>query len=562
MRSSIFVKKSLICIAMLSSLILVGCHSSVDQSKPTADATIQTSSEISHYQSIIDAANGTPSAKALRAYIAQEPLLKDQVSHQKNIDDFWQMLINMPAEQIQKLDVRADENVLQGWVDLLDLYHNNYQDPAALNNAFNDWKIRYPANPGVKTSPTALIQIIHHSSINSNPKIGLFLPLSNNGKIFAEAILQGFLDAQKGLPINQTTTTNSSEQNNQNSDTVQSIIDSITNSSNNIAQENNLQTPSLVIDNAPINNQQVKVYDTNIQSIETLLRQAEQDGITLVVGPLLKPDVLKAIQIDTPLNLLTLNELDPDKMPLKNNVCYFSLLPEDEAINAARHIAKQGKQAPLLLIPASPFGERIANVFAQEWLKLKQTSVRKQTFGDINSLKARTAQSTGIRMIGTPIMLAEQPASNTNDMAEAIDAVYIVATSDELSLIKPMIDMATDSRTRPTLYASSRSHQTGLSTDYYLEMENLQFSEIPLLAAANSALLTQANQRLSADYSLIRLYAMGIDAWLLANHFNQLHQNNIELNGATGKLSVNSDNCVIFRSLPWLKFQQGKVQLL
>lgn len=549
--------------AILSSLILVGCHSSVNQSKPTADATIQTSAEISYYQSIIDAANGTPSAKALRAYIAQEPLLKDQVSHQKNIDDFWQMLINMPAEQIQKLDVRADENVLQGWVDLLDLYHNNYQDPAALHNAFNDWKIRYPANPGVKTSPTALIQTIHHSSISSsNPKIGLFLPLSNSGKIFAEAILQGFLDAQKGLAINQTTATSPSEQNNQNSDTIQSIIDSITNSSNNIAQENNLQTRSLVIDNAPINNQQIKVYDTNTQTIESLLRQAEQDGITLVVGPLLKSDVVKAIQIDTPLNLLTLNELDNDKMPLKNNVCYFSLSPEDEAINAARHIAKQGKQAPLLLIPSSPFGERIANVFAQEWLKLTQTPVRKQSFGDINSLKARTTQNTGIRMIGTPIVLAKQQSSNANDMAEAIDAVYIVATSDELSLIKPMIDMATDSRTRPTLYASSRSHQTGLSTDYYLEMENLQFSEIPLLAGANSALLTQANQRVSADYSLIRLYAMGIDAWLLANHFNQLQQNNIELNGTTGKLRVNSDNCVIFRTLSWLKFQQGKVQLI
>nr|WP_238337540.1 hypothetical protein [Arsenophonus endosymbiont of Aphis craccivora] len=52
------------------------------------------------------------------------------------MDYFWQMLISLPAEQVQKLAVRADENVLQGWIDLLDLYHNNYQDPAALQNAF------------------------------------------------------------------------------------------------------------------------------------------------------------------------------------------------------------------------------------------------------------------------------------------------------------------------------------------------------------------------------------------------------------------------------------------
>ncbi|WP_255420667.1 penicillin-binding protein activator [Arsenophonus endosymbiont of Aleurodicus floccissimus] len=87
--------------------------------------------------------------------------------------------------------------------------------------------------------------------------------------------------------------------------------------------------------------------------------------------------------------------------------------------------------------------------------------------------------------------------------------MYSVATSDELSLIKPMIDIATDGRTRPTLYTSSRSHQTDLSTNYCLEMEGLQFSKIPLLAGANSTLLIQANQRLSADYSLIRSLRYG-----------------------------------------------------
>lgn len=69
------------------------------------------------------------------------------------------MLTSMPTEQIQKLAVKADENVLQGWIDLFELYQNNYRDPAAFRNAFNDWKISYPANPGVKTTPTALTQI-------------------------------------------------------------------------------------------------------------------------------------------------------------------------------------------------------------------------------------------------------------------------------------------------------------------------------------------------------------------------------------------------------------------
>ncbi|SUC79162.1 Lipoprotein activator of PBP from the outer membrane A [Providencia stuartii] len=55
--------------------------------------------------------------------------------------------------------------------------------------------------------------------------------------------------------------------------------------------------------------------------------------------------------------------------------------------------------------------------------------------------------------------------------ASAVDAVYIVATRDELTLIKPMIEMAISSRQRPALYASSRSNQAGNGADFRFEME-------------------------------------------------------------------------------------------
>lgn len=82
-----------------------------------------------------------------------------------------------------------------------------------------------------------------------------------------------------------------------------------------------------------------------------------------------------------------------------------------------------------------------------------------------------------------------------------------------------MIDMATSSRSKPALFASSRSYQAGAGPDYRLEMEGIQFSDIPLMAGSNPALLQQASAKYANDYSLVRLYAMGIDAWALANHF-------------------------------------------
>ncbi|MGY2942057.1 outer membrane PBP1 activator LpoA protein [Ewingella americana] len=138
-----------------------------------------------------------------------------------------------------------------------------------------------------------------------------------------------------------------------------------------------------------------------------------------------------------------------------------------------------------------------------------------------------------------------------------VDSVYIVATQDELTLIKPMIDLAVSGRNKPAVYASSRSYQAGAGPDYRLEMEGVQFSDIPLLAGTNPALMQQATGQFKNDYSLVRLYAMGIDAWDLANHFSQMRQiPGFQINGKTGQLSANQ-NCVIHRKLPWLQYSQG-----
>ncbi|MDN6633893.1 MAG: penicillin-binding protein activator, partial [Enterobacterales bacterium] len=125
--------------------------------------------------------------------------------------------------------------------------------------------------------------------------------------------------------------------------------------------------------------------------------------------------------------------------------------------------------------------------------------------------------------------------------------------------IKPMIDLANGSHSGLGLYASSRSYQAGSGPDFRLEMDGLQFSDIPLLAGSNPALLQQAAAQFKNDYSLVRLYAMGADAWVLANHFSQMRQiGGFQLNGSTGVLSADS-NCVINRKLPWLQYRAGSI---
>ncbi len=51
-----------------------------------------------------------------------------------------------------------------------------------------------------------------------------------------------------------------------------------------------------------------------------------------------------------------------------------------------------------------------------------------------------------------------------------------------------------------------------LGPDFRLEMEGLQYSEIPMLAGGNMPLMQQALSAVHNDYSLARMYAMGVDA--------------------------------------------------
>jgi outer membrane PBP1 activator LpoA protein len=317
---------------------------------------------------------------------------------------------------------------------------------------------------------------------------------------------------------------------------------------------------------------ELKIYDTSAQPLDQVLAQVQQDGASIVVGPLLKNNVEELMKSNTTLNVLALNQ--PEQVQNRANICYFALSPEDEARDAARHIHEQGKQAPLLLTPRNTLGDRVANAFAQEWQQLGGGIVLQQKFGSSSELRAGINGGAGIALSGSPITasLPQQqgvtigglniPAPPTDAQISGggkVDAAYIVATPEEIAFIKPMIAMRNGSQSGVTLYASSRSAQGTSGPDFRLEMDGLQYSEIPMLAGSNPALMQQALSSVRNDYSLARLYAMGVDAWALANHFTQMRQvPGFEINGNTGDLTATQD-CVINRKLSWLKYQQGQI---
>ena len=561
-------------------------------------ASLSKDQQARYLQLQIGSSQGRPSLALLRAYIAQEPLLTNPADKQKNIDATWQALVQMTPDQINSLVINADENTLQGWLDLLNVYKANSSDPDMLKAGISDWQTRYPYNPAAKMLPTALTQVQNFQQA-STAKIALLLPLSGQAQIFANAIRKGFDDARNGVltqsnaaaqpaaaqpaigsaaaPV-QAPTQADGETSAAPADANAAVSPSASpDAAATPASTTDPTTPAAQNANvaqtaAPSSSTQVQVYDTGSQPVDQVLAQAQKDGATLVVGPLIKGNVEQLASVQTPLNILALNE--PESVQNRPNLCYFALSPEDEARDAAHHMWDQGKRSPLLMVPRSSLGDRVSKAFAMEWQKLGGNTVLQQQFGSTGELKQGINSGAGLRLSGTPVTL-QQPQPPSQDVTAAgqpaavqpapvsdsgsVDSVYIVATQDEMSLIKPMISMRVSSRSMVQIYASSRSYQAGSGPDFRLEMEGVQFSDSPLLAGNNPALLQQAAKNFNNDYSLVRLYAMGVDAWTLANHFSEVRQlPGFQIQGETGNLSATTD-CVINRKLTWSQYRQGQI---
>ncbi|HAT3751473.1 TPA: penicillin-binding protein activator [Klebsiella oxytoca] len=552
-----------------------------------------------YWQAQIDASQGQPSLNLLRALVAQQPLLSLAAQKQKNIDATWKALTAMTKDQAYALVINADENVLQGWLDLQRMWFDNRSDPTMLKAGIKDWQTRYPQNPGAKMLPTQLVNMQNYRAASTN-KIALLLPLNGQAAIFGRTIQQGFEAAKNGAPavsgsavpaqvaqaanvadsavvspsqaeVTDLTATNSAQAPVQTpaADQAQAQAPVTAPEATSAPAPETTSQPeqapqTQAVSAIPANPAaELKIYDTTTQPMSQLLAQVQQDGATIVVGPLLKDNVEQVIKSNTSLNVLALNQ--PEKIENRINICYFALSPEDEARDAAHHIHDQGKQTPLLLVPRGALGDRVVNAFANEWLKLGGGTVLQQRLGSTAEL--RGSVNSGISLSGTPVSTlpsaqdsalgipSDVPVSSTG----GVDAAYILATPEQIAYVKPMIALRNGSQSGVTLYASSRSAQGTSGPDFRLEMEGLQYSEIPMLAGSNPELQQQALAAVRNDYSLARLYAMGADAWSLANHFSQMRQvPGFELNGNTGDLTATQD-CVINRKLSWLKYQGGQI---
>ena len=463
-------------------------------------------------------------------YLSLQKFAPEKLKKQ-TLNNTWNFFSKLSTNQLSKISVPENDLTLKGWIDLSYTYQrNNIKAPVQdsdspevleakntnrknqLKRAILDWAAKYPNHPAQDI--VAIItgeQTLAVDNVNSK-KVALLLPLSGSSRIFGNTIRQGYVDAAKFYP----------------------------------------QEPQ----------QNVIVLDTTSVPMDNLIQQAQEQNVDLIVGPLLKSEVSQIKQLAPSIPVLALNKVD-DGTVSANKMCFFALSPEDEAKDAADHIFAQNKQKPLLVIPQNELGRRVAQSFAKQWSQISNGSqAYVQYVGNLNTLRANINHSSGISLTGSPIAFNNDDGSasmSSNGSSSGFDAIYVYASYDELTLIKPMLDMGAgktigNGSSSIALYSSSKSHVANASNDFNYDMNQTEYSDIPLIINSSEKTTAMIPSNIQKDYSLTRLYAMGIDAWRLANRFNQLdsYQPNF-LAGMTGKLST-SNQCEVTRSLAWQQY--------
>ena len=275
---------------------------------------------------------------------------------------------------------------------------------------------------------------------------------------------------------------------------------------------------------------ELRFYDTsNSQSATALVRQAAADGARFVIGPLQKQAVEElARAADLPIPVLALNRISSSsKLPA--NLFQYSLAPEDEAADAAKKAWNAGHRSSLMLYPDSPWGNRIARGFSQQWAALGGRLTASEIYDPNQSDFTR------------PITKLSGGSGNA-------DLLFLVATHQVAREIAPQI--RTLSPYDLPIYSTSHIYRGSFDLQADQPLVGLYFVDIPWLVAPDPGDAV-SRERLKRSIpgmkdSYIRLYAMGIDAYRLAPRLGWMASSrDAAMYGKTGQLRLDNQRNIV-----------------
>ena len=450
---------------------------------------------------------------ATQERVLVSPLLSPEGQTQ-NQELLFMSLMALPPKLLKNYAEQAVTNDLRGWLSLAAMTKQYQNRPSQQLRSLTNWKRLWVGHPAAKQLPQQLSFL--DSVVAGQPKkIAILLPQTGPLASAGQAVLNGLLAAHF-------------EQ----------------------GRESDLL-----------------IYDSHQwSSAIDLLDQAQTDGADFAVGPLDKGRVAELANARLPIPVLALNRLTgtTNKQPKNGNLFFFSLAPEDEARQLARHSETMGFKNILLIAPDSDWGDRTTNAF--------RASLKNRD--DIEILEKRFTSDQPYAPFVRNILAVDESLARANELSsitgrkfeftprrrQDIDMIGLLTNAAEAKQINPALAFyyADDL----PVYATSLVNEDDASKISNLDLNGIRFCDMPWKLSPESALFNSLNKLIpDANGSVGGLFALGLDAFNVIPRLRQLREMaDLPFYGYTGRLSMEQQ--VVVRQLMWGTFDQGSVTAL
>lgn len=257
--------------------------------------------------------------------------------------------------------------------------------------------------------------------------------------------------------------------------------------------------------------------------------KAKEAGARVVVGPLVRDDLKAIVAADGDLPwTIALNHLDEGGV-LPAQVYTLALAVESEGVQVARRAQADGARTVVIIGSDAPLQQRFAGAFTGEWI-----------------LQGGSAPVT-FRFDRAPDMLALL----RREVARAApDAVLLAVAAQDVALVKPYLGQV-------IAYTSSQVNDRQ-SREAPREFDAVRFVELPWVADPAGAAFARVARPDYNNVMLDRLYALGIDAFRVAQAFADGAPAALALDGATGRLALDRSHQFL-REATLLEFRDGEI---
>jgi uncharacterized protein len=464
------------------------------------------------------------------ATLSMEPFLVNDYQRQHNQQEIWSDLNQLSTDALSTQIRHIGYGELQGWLEAAYVNKAYSTQPDLLQQALLQWQQRYPQHPAQDLLPTVSYQrtndtetLTTHTKkilnpLNNNsmpPKVALLLPMSGSLGESGEAIRSGFMAA---------------------------YYDS-----------NRQQSP-----------QTIQIYNTDQGNAATLYKQAIANGANLVIGPLIKNDVVSLERMGSlAVPTIALNYTTAKQKP-NRNLYEYALSPQDEARQVAQKTRRDGYSHALVIAPAGDWGEGIADHYIRGWEATGATIVEKFFYTDSSDLNKTIKEllqinSSHSRQQKLKSILGENIAATPQKRTD-VDVIFLVSSPAKARQIIPLLKFyyAGDI----PIYSTSMIYSGVPDPLHDKDLNGVIFCEIPWLID-NSYTLQKQREKMRALFpqakpQTVRLYAFGMDAYQLAItlYYTGLTAH-ASLDGTTGQLYVGEPQQQIYRRLDWAQFKEG-----